>query len=334
MISNKKILIIYPPTNKNYGLYQDIINDGRVLLRCSSYREIKCRISYLFRKIHLSKIINRIINLPHKEYWYDYHDILNLLPNIQYILVIDLALNSPYLINIIKKCRINNKKVKIGLFYLNSIGTADTRPRFMEAINNSKRFIWDEIYTFDPVDSQKYNMKYLGFNYYSNYTIAKNLTPQNDLFCIGISSKDRENLFTEIYKRLHSAGCKCDFHLKVSEIGGQKIEGIDYIMKGLIPYKTVLNSLQNSKCILEILRDKQRGPSLRYFEAVCYNKKLLTNNPSIVGFPYYNEKYMKIFTKPDDIDINWLKEDITNVDYHYQGDFSPTKLIDFLIEKL
>ena len=112
----------------------------------------------------------------------------------------------------------------------------------------------------------------------------------------------------------------------------QKVEGINYILNGVIPYKTVLNNLQNSKCILEILRDKQRGPSLRYFEAVCYNKKLLTNNPAIIDFPYYDERYMRVFSKPEDIDINWIKEDISNVDYHYKGDFSPTKLIDYLID--
>ena len=83
---------------------------------------------------------------------------------------------------------------------------------------------------------------------------------------------------------------------------------------------------------MEILQKGQTGPTLRYFEAVCYNKKLLTNNPHIVNFPFYKPEWMKIYQKPEDIDINWLKEK-EQIDYGYNGEFSPTKLIDFLYER-
>ena len=76
--------------------------------------------------------------------------------------------------------------------------------------------------------------------------------------------------------------------------------------------------------------EKQYGPSLRYFEAVCYNKKLLTNNPCVVDLPYYDPRYIQVFNNPSDIDIDWLREDCT-VDYGYKGDFSPNILIDRIL---
>ena len=94
-------------------------------------------------------------------------------------------------------------------------------------------------------------------------------------------------------------------------------------------YEEVLGGVLRSKVILEILQEGQSGPSLRYYEAVCYNKKLLSNNPNIVHFPYYDSRYMRYFSSPEDIDIAWITEDC-DVDYHYKGDFSPVNMLDLI----
>ena len=103
---------------------------------------------------------------------------------------------------------------------------------------------------------------------------------------------------------------------------------IDYYTskKGLIPYEDVLSSISNTNTILEIVQGNQSGPTLRYFESVSYNKKLLTNNENVTRFPYYDERYMRIFKKPEDIDYKWVK-DKEYIDYHYNGDFSPIYMI-------
>ena len=66
-----------------------------------------------------------------------------------------------------------------------------------------------------------------------------------------------------------------------------------------------------------------------HFEAVCMNKKLLTNNPYIVSFPFYNPKWMRIFSSLEDIDIEWIRNR-EKIDYGYNGEFSPVHLIDYL----
>ena len=82
----------------------------------------------------------------------------------------------------------------------------------------------------------------------------------------------------------------------------------------------------SAKCILEIVQKGQVALTLRPYEAVAYNKKLLTNNKTILNFKYYNPKYMRYFEKVEDIDWNWVKCD-DGVDYNYQGDFSPRYLL-------
>lgn len=86
-----------------------------------------------------------------------------------------------------------------------------------------------------------------------------------------------------------------------------------------------------SNCILEVLATGQSGATLRYYEAVCYNKKLLTNNKNIVNLPFYNPEWMHVFENTEDIDWGWVKERVP-VDYHYDGRFSPIHLIDRIIE--
>ncbi len=102
-------------------------------------------------------------------------------------------------------------------------------------------------------------------------------------------------------------------------------------MKNAFPYRNIIAEVKRSNCLLEVVREFQDDPSYRYYEAVCYNKKLLTNNKRIVNFPFYNPEYIHVFEKPEDIDWDWVKERIP-IDYGYDGRFSPSHLFDEVIE--
>ena len=99
--------------------------------------------------------------------------------------------------------------------------------------------------------------------------------------------------------------------------------------KEKMTYKEVLEEVQKTNCVIEFVQKGQRSQTLRYFETVCYNKKLLTNNPNVKNLKFYNEKYMKVFDKFDDIDFEWVKTK-ENVDYGYNGEFSSKYFIEEL----
>lgn len=71
-------------------------------------------------------------------------------------------------------------------------------------------------------------------------------------------------------------------------------------------------------------------------EAVCEGKKLLTNNATIKGAPFYNSNYISRFTSAGDIDLEFLKRipDNEKVDYHYMDKISPIELIHFIDKRL
>ena len=72
--------------------------------------------------------------------------------------------------------------------------------------------------------------------------------------------------------------------------------------------------------------------TLRYYEAITYNKKLITNNEMVKKLPFYNPYYMFVFCDPEDIDLAWVKRSV-KVDYHYNNEFSPKELVKDIIRE-
>lgn len=178
--------------------------------------------------------------------------------------------------------------------------------------------------TFDKNDAEKYGMLFFTDPYSKRIIEQSGYAPHSDVFFVG-ADKGRGWLLNQIANKLNAAG--------VNSI--MKVVGIDssYVIGGLekqdkyLPYEETLQYVSKTDCLLEVLCDNQSSSSLRYYEAVVYNKKLLTNNPNIINMPYYNPLYMKVFTNSDDIDINWLKTQM-DINYNYDGGFSINSFLD------
>jgi hypothetical protein len=331
-MSADKVLLLFPSTNRHLGLWDDLETDERCYLRCAKWKEVNNRFSAYFQYYYFL-LYKRFNWLPFHYYLMEYHDIYKLVKGINHLIIIDGALNTVELTEL-RKCKKINPSLKCYLYLINSIGASS--PIMRKVRPKITQFDWNAIFTFDPVEAKKYNYSYLGFNYFSSHSISleKSELPTSDVFFVGGLKGGRTKLIYEIYTRLTSFGVKCDFYLMPIENKDVKqLPGI-YYFNGWRPYNEIQQHTQNSKCILEIIQEGQYGATLRYFEAVSMNKKLLTNNPHIVDFPFYDSRWMRIFKTPDDIDLDWLNKE-EPVDYNYANEFSPKHLIDFILsEKL
>lgn len=115
-----------------------------------------------------------------------------------------------------------------------------------------------------------------------------------------------------------------------SDVG--KYNGIQFINKPISYNENIKNILQ-CKCILELMHNGYANATQRYPEAVIYNKKILSNNVEIRKFPYYDERYMKIFHDVSEIDWDWVMKPM-EIDYQYKGEFSPSRLLDDIVEQI
>ena len=67
-----------------------------------------------------------------------------------------------------------------------------------------------------------------------------------------------------------------------------------------ISYDKVCKYVEESRVIIEVLQNGQEGISLRVFESLFFEKKLITNNKSIVNYDFYNSKNIFILGMNDE----------------------------------
>ena len=176
------------------------------------------------------------------------------------------------------------------------------------------RFQFDEILTFDSDDAEKYGFKYTNCLYSKIGSIRFDCKQCYDLFYTG-NLKGRQNFIENIQNLASENNTK----LKLMVLG--------YNMRHYLPYAVMLRLLNKTNCILDITQDNQSGITLRYYEAVVYNKKLLTNNCNIKNLHFYDERFMHIYNDVDDIDWGWVMEK-EKIDYKYNNEFSPICLLE------
>lgn len=187
---------------------------------------------------------------------------------------------------------------------------------------------YDKIVTFDINDSQKYGLIHIT-DPYSKRIIKIDETKKSNLFFIG-EDKQRSAILYKIAEEANKCGLACNFL-----VWGLKEEQINIGFQKLhkyIPYEEMLEYVMVSDCLVEVLAEGQSSSSLRYYEAVVYNKKLITNNKNILKMPFYNEDYIQYFESPEDIDYEWIKNPI-KVDYAYNGEFSVNSLLKKISEE-
>ncbi|SFG04054.1 hypothetical protein SAMN04487761_10285 [Lachnospiraceae bacterium C7] len=187
-----------------------------------------------------------------------------------------------------------------------------------------KNFKFDKIISFDPKDSKEYGYLYSN-TLYSKFDV-KNNNIDTDLYYVG-NVKNRFEFLDFLKQEAKNNNVKPLIKLLGLNAEQKSELSQDEIIQSYMPYDAMVEDLQRTKCILDITQSGQSGITLRYYEAVVYNKKLLTNNPNIKELPFYDERYMKIYKDIKDIDWDWIKND-EMPEYNYNGEFSPINLLD------
>ena len=189
---------------------------------------------------------------------------------------------------------------------------------------------FDLILSYDKGDVEKYGLIYHP-TVFSRYAVEQDLSiPESDIYFVGLA-KDRFNSIFEIYYKLREAGFICDFYLSgVPPLNQIKEEGIHYIDK--MGYMDNLKHVVRTKCLLEIIQNGAKGSTVRTWEAIMYDKKLLTNNVSIVDDFYYNAEYISLINN-NNINVEFLDK-INTYENPYKEKISPNELLKFIASKL
>lgn len=301
---------------------EDLEKDDRTIVVSQPLDTAPYLLRFLYA-VHHAERINQKIRLPFKRIWYPLYFKNTFKNNKPMCFIIHSTLPFGYF----KYLKKNYPGCKLVLLHRDLAWVCDQR-----APGLSRNPILDLELSIDKGESEKF-----GFIWFSEFESKIDVKPaekqESGVFFAG-KAKDRLPLLMDIYHRLTKAGIDCQYYL-VGVPKEQQIPcpGIVYSDK-LMPYREMLEHTVNTGCVLEVNQEGADGFTSRFLEAVMFNKKLVTNNLAIKDNKFYNSDKIQLFRKAEEIDIEFVRKGSKGIDYHYNNEFSPLRMIEKVDEEL
>lgn len=316
--------VIFQTSSDYYRISYSDLKNQRNVMYIDSLRPKNSKIKKTLYRIHHSKKINSILELPAKKIWYPSYFINPFKDNLPICFIFNARwMQYPYLQDYVLYLKyIYN--AKFVCFYQDLV---DTHPGAEpdKVIN-----LFDLVLSYDKIDAEKYGLVYHP-TVYSNYKVDYDLNiPESDLYFVGLA-KDRLDQILEIFYQCKEQGVVCDFYLSGVPPHRQiKEDGLNYIDK--MSYIENLKHVLRTKCILEILQGNAKGSTVRTWEAIMYDKKILTNNFSVIEDFYFDRNYIRLL-EDDNINKKFIKDESSYIN-PYKKHISPNRLLDFITDRL
>lgn len=309
-----------------WTLYKELLNLDNVRM-CKGAVPGNSPILHKLHKLHWSAKLNKKIRLPFKKLWFKKMTngkFNNNKPTCFVLFGGQYGIREPKFLDYIKKI---NPENKIAIHYRDLI-CRDAE--HIEMLKNKS----DLIYTYNKSEVEKYKVDYFCSYIYSRiHEITQPKTFEYDLYFVGYA-KGRLTFLKELCNYLMNKNVKCLFKIAgVPKEERTSQEGIVYL-DSPIPYTQVVNEIQNSRCILELMQPGSDGATMRTLEAIAYKRRLLTNGNKINERLFYCEKQMQEFSTFDSIDIDFLKTELPYEKFLSVDSFSPLRELEYLEDKL
>lgn len=216
----------------------------------------------------------------------------------------------------------------------------DSVKNFPHILDLSKAF--DETYSFDNLDCEKYNFKFLPLFY--NEEKKDNSNIKYDVTFIGTIKKGKLSQFKKIEKELNNQYSNNYFYLYLQsklvylynkilnkEFKHSNIKDFKYKK---ISYDENNRLILNSKIILDIPMANQNGLSMRTFECLGYHKKLITTNSNVKNYDFYKEENIYYFDG-NEIDFNniFFNSEYQELDEEILNKYSLDRFIKELVKE-
>lgn len=272
-------------------------------------------------KIHWSYKLNRKIKLPFKRVWFS--DMAKpKFPKERPVCYVffggQYCINDYGLIDYIRK---QNPENKVVAYFLDLV-----RHKNIKDFDELKKKC-DLLVSYDRDESLEHGFSYFDKGVYSR--LAETTHPaefEYDLYFVGYA-KDRLDRLIQIHSYLSQRGVRCQF--KLAGLAPEIVlngEGLVRMDKPLA-YEDVVKDIQKTRCILELSQKNATGQTMRTCEAICYQRKLLTDR--MLQSTDHPSQF-KSFTEPESIDVMFLTSPLAYEEFTNETSLSPVSFIDFL----
>ena len=178
--------------------------------------------------------------------------------------------------------------------------------------------------SYNKTDAEKYGLLYHPTQY-SSIEIPKNdFIPYSDVYFLG-AAKNRFESIIKAFEYFKANGLKCDFYVTdVPRKERKYTNEIKYIKH--MSYIENLQHIDKTKAILELMQEKSTGFTLRMWEAITYEKLLITNNKAVEKLKDNSNGFV-VLNNPNN---NW--QDLLNLRVKYDSSWEKQMSVKHFLE--
>lgn len=168
---------------------------------------------------------------------------------------------------------------------------------------------FDDIYSFDDKDVEKYNFKMLPL-FYTEFHKYNNETKTHLFNLMGLLHSERIKIFDQIVNQCNLPKENCFVYLL-----GAKLQdfltwinpkrspwtGKKYIHTKGMPFEKCAEIMKHSKVALDVQFGSQNGLTLRTFETLASQTKLITTNKNVMHYDFYNPNNIYVIDRENPI---------------------------------
>jgi len=174
-----------------------------------------------------------------------------------------------------------------------------------DSLKNKNRWLsiinfFDKCLTFDPDDAKKYNLVFRPLFFTSDLNDSKSPHVKYNISFIGTGHSDRVEIIEKIKQQCKILKLDYFFYLylqsplvyylyKVIKLKRFKKIERQYFFYKPLEYNDYIDISESSNVIVDIEHPKQKGLTMRTFEVLGKEKKLITTNSSIKEYDFYND---------------------------------------------
>ncbi len=175
---------------------------------------------------------------------------------------------------------------------------------------------FDLCFTFERADAEKYKISFRPLFFLEEYRKKENVsateTREWDICFIGSAHTDRYTVGEEIRRKADRIGLrsfyfyyapgKIAFYLRRFFDPNMQRFNLKKVSFHKLRHSEIIDKYSKSVAVLDINKPFQDGLTMRTFETLAMGRKLMTTNPDIRNYPFYNPENILIISR-DHIDL-------------------------------
>lgn len=178
--------------------------------------------------------------------------------------------------------------------------------------------LFDNFYVFQKNDLTSSSDQLLPCtNFYFDYDLEKETGSEEtvDFYFLGSHHDSRFKDLIAFKEMCIKHNYTFDFQIMLNKLNISKkdiyTDNFFTHLDKILPFESYIENIKKSKIIVDFVIDEHLGLSFRTFESIKYQKKLITTNPTIVNYDFYNPNNIYLINNNSFENI----ENFINTDY-------------------